>query len=319
MNSEHIPIWHRDRLSACDRIRDHRGFLKILLKTKDEPGRLGNWIEHHANIVGSENLIIFDNMSTDQEVLDIYAHYNSSFPIVSFSQFQDLVHHVDYFGELYEALRESSTYYVFLDTDEYLTLYDGFDRFLQNAEILTFLDQVRGTDIIPGTWLQNLRGYKDRFVLREPNIHLRLGLKWGKPIISSNYKPAGMINHNTQIKAGFSPDKLKTNLFILHRCYTTSSERIQMNLRKLRASEIIGNTEGLEEVLALDFGAATHGQKYIREIRSLVEARDTLPSSVGSFEIGVDGLVSWDQEWQRSEMQEFIRNPSRFCDELFSE
>ena len=43
--------------------------LKILLKTKDDPFFLAQWIDHHLGIVGPGNIIIFDNGSTNSEVL----------------------------------------------------------------------------------------------------------------------------------------------------------------------------------------------------------------------------------------------------------
>jgi hypothetical protein len=126
---EALPIWERDKTEICSVIARHKASFKIILKTKDEPRRLARWLDHHAGIVGVGNLIIFDNMSSDQDVLRIYEQLYGKCPIIRYGGFQDMLHQRRVNDSLYEALAQSCAYSTLIDTDEFLTLYDG-ERFL---------------------------------------------------------------------------------------------------------------------------------------------------------------------------------------------
>ncbi|MGA2537709.1 MAG: hypothetical protein ABSF53_16950, partial [Terracidiphilus sp.] len=124
-----ILHWNEESDAAVAQIeRDHRPF-KILLKTKDDPEMLRDWITHHQKIVEIGGLIILDNMSSDPRVSEVYAGLDRRCPIIRFSGFLDNVHNTDHFSKLYQALRASCAYFTFLDTDERLTLFDGEDYF----------------------------------------------------------------------------------------------------------------------------------------------------------------------------------------------
>ncbi len=56
--------WDSDRDQILNRLRS-KATLKICVKLVDEPLLIEDWIDHHARIVGIENLIIADNGSTD--------------------------------------------------------------------------------------------------------------------------------------------------------------------------------------------------------------------------------------------------------------
>jgi hypothetical protein len=314
-----VPEWTREKAMVCGRIGNHHAPLKILLKTKDDPGRLEPWIAHHSAIAGLENLIVFDNMSTDETVLDIYARYESEFPIIRFAGFYDIVHHTAYFGELYEALRTSCRHFVFLDTDECLGLYDGFDSLYFDERMITYLSQKDRQINLPGTWLQNLRGFENRFEFGESGHSLRRGLKWGKPIISTSCQLSGMINHNTQIKASFAADTLCTRIFVLHRSQTSAAQRISANLQKLRACQILAPDGGVDDALALDIRVVERGAKYVQEIQSLVAAGLDKASIEDSIEIDPEGRIRWGDASRRAQMQNFIARPLDYSDLLFSD
>jgi hypothetical protein len=104
---------------------------------------------------------------------------------------------------------------------------------------------------------------------------------------------------------------LITNLFVLHRLQVSSAERIHTNIQKLRTLALLADDEGLEEALALDIDTLDRRETraYVLEIRRLISAGDKLPSIEGSFEIGPNGRVNWENEWQRAEMQMFVSQP----------
>jgi hypothetical protein len=319
---ERLPQWNRDKAMICERISSHIAPFKILIKTKDEPDRLRTWIAHHSGIVGLDNLIIFDNMSTDQATLGIYAQFESELLIVQFDGFLNAVHHTRIFAELYAALRESCDYFTFLDTDEYLALYDGGDGFHFRKEIVSFLRDHKKTMVFPGTWLRNLPGCNNRFMLPQSGWPtLRYGLEWGKPVISSACDVSGDLNHNRRVKYDMLPNDLITNVFVLHRLQVSSAERIRINLQKLRALEALMADDGLEEALALDINTLNRKETraYVLEIRSLISAGDKLASIEGSFEISPNGRINWENDWQRAEMQMFVSQPLRYRDVCFTQ
>ena len=117
---ERAHHWTHDKARICAELAERRGPLTICLKTKDEPYFLERWITHHANIVGLRNLVIFDNMSTNEAVWSIYDRFRRELLLVQFEGYCDALHVVAHYRELYEALKESTAFFAFLDTDELL-------------------------------------------------------------------------------------------------------------------------------------------------------------------------------------------------------
>jgi len=124
-SGEDIPRWDANHAEFCARIEKVRATVKILLKTKNDPIFIERWIKHHIKIVGPENLIIFDNMSDDPEVLSIYRKYRDQIIIITFAGFHNRLHHIPSYYGLYQSLAKSSDYFLFLDTDEYLILIEN--------------------------------------------------------------------------------------------------------------------------------------------------------------------------------------------------
>jgi len=316
--ADQLPQWLRDKSEICARISNIVTPFKILLKTRDEPTRLKAWIAHHSSIVGPENLIIFDHMSIDPEVLSIYAEFSGIIPVIRFSGFHNNVHNVDLFPELYKALRQSCGHFCFLDTDEYLVLFDGANRFESGSHIVEFLARHKGIMAFPGTWLQALKGHANRFNLHTPIWPLSDGLQWGKPVISSAFDVSGIILHNTEVKRALALADLKTNLFVLHRHMSLPDERISINIQKLKSSGHLKPGDGIEEALKLEVDPLKPRHNYIQEIHELIASKTPKPIE-GSFEINAAGDVEWSQDWQRYEMQRFLAEPNLFSERLFSE
>lgn len=312
-----MPSWDADKPAICEAIRSHYAPLKILLKTRDEPERLRRWIKHHAGIAGLENLIIFDHMSADADVLAIYAEYQGRFPVIRFRGYHNNVHNVSVFPELYAALRQSCGHYCFMDTDEYLVLYDGADRFRADQGIVEFLKTHPDILAFPGTWLQSVEGYMDRFKLQNTDSPLCDGLCWGKPIFSAAFDVSWIMLHNTECKRAMSPDSLKTHLFVLHRHVASISDRIKINLLKLKSSGVLKPDDGIAEVLMMDMAGIGGGKEYIEEVRRFVAgAAEQAPDD--SFAIASDGAISWNHPWQRAAVQHFVDHPRLHCTKLFA-
>jgi hypothetical protein len=268
--------------------------------------------------VGPENLIIFDHMSTNSEVLNIYAEFAAICPVIRFTGFHNNVHDLNVFPELYAALRQSCFHFCFLDTDEHLVLYNGANRFESGPMILDFLSQHKKVMAFPGTWLQALEGRINRFNLHTPVWPLSDGLQWGKPVISTAFDISHIILHNTQLRRAMALADLRTNLFVLHRHMASPAERISVNILKLKSRGLLSSGDGIAEALASEIDPLTPGYNYVREIRDLSAASS--PRNIqGSFEINANGEVEWSEDWQRAEMQRFLAEPNFFSAKLFSE
>jgi hypothetical protein len=315
--------WNDDKERAVAQIAKNHLPLKILLKTKDDPVMLQGWISHHKEIVGLGGLIIMDNMSSDPKVSAIYADISNEAFVIRFSGFQDNVHRTDLFPELYGALRSSCSHFIFLDTDERLTLFDGRERFCADPSLITFLKDHSATKVFPGTWLQNVTGYSDRFLLYDPVIRLANGLKWGKPIISAACDPGGFINHNTQVKRDLYSEPIVTNLFVLHLSSVSNQQRLDSNLRKLRAAGAIPDTYGIAAILLSSADEWDHLpdtlKTYVQEITQInEEGLEFMGDIGGSFQIAADGLLVCNEEWQRRAIRNFVSDCSEFVSTLFS-
>ena len=155
--------WNQDEPEVCTRIARRPAVLKILLKTKNDPFFLRQWIEHHLSIAGPGNIIIFDNGSSNPEVFSIYEQYSNLIEVVSFSGYHNSLHYTSKLPALYEALGRSSEFFTFLDTDEFLVLFKD-DRFYKDERILEMLAANKETDVFPATWLYNTNWSATRFI-----------------------------------------------------------------------------------------------------------------------------------------------------------
>jgi hypothetical protein len=281
-----IPSWKDHKEILCKKMIANKSVLKIVLKTKDEVVHLQAWIDHHLKIVGPENLIVFDNGSTSDEVRDIYSRY-SDIKVVRYDGAVDNIHHTRLFPELYEGLRQSSSFYAVIDTDERLVWVDG-DRYFNDSEVVRFLQNEHSGNSFPGFWLQNILGWSNRFAFntREDVIS---GLKWGKPIISSKLNVSGFINHNIQLgsDAFRSP---RANIFVLHLNRLTPTQRIDANVRKLISLGLVPSDSSAQSIVESDFLMFREGnpRNYVKEIQLLAK-------KTGKFREGDSNVVPVNQ------------------------
>jgi hypothetical protein len=321
MPSENMLLWSESKAQICRLISDRICSLKIILKVKDDPQMLQSWITHHQNIVGLKGLIILDNMSTDPEMLKIYQSLPNEVHKFKYSGFHNNIHYTQHFPEFYRALRDSCEYFTALDTDEHLTLYDGTTQFQADTRVVAFLRDRLEANVYPGTWLQNITGYMDRFSFYDPLVPLTVGLKWGKPIVSTKCAFEGLINHNTQIDCNLYRQPLVVNFFVLHLSRVSNFQRIDANLKKLRIYGEIDNNAGINELreIGLENLRTDQARMYASEIFHLLDPNTPGRGSLaGSIQIRDDGCLIPSEEWQQGALQRFMAEPSAYSSDLFS-
>lgn len=312
-----LPIWERDKPAICTTIAAHKAPFRIILKTRDEPRRLARWIEHHSAIVGLENLIIFDNMSSDPDVPAIYERAYGKCPIIRYGGFQDMLHQRRVNNALYDALALSCAYSTLIDTDEFLALYDG-EKFVTDERIAGFVASLPDTPVLPGTWLDNVAGRNDWFHFSPPDAALRRGLKWGKPLVSTKLPTPDIVLHNTQLQEAIKSTRLVTNLFVLHRKQVLPRERMRVNLHKLKALGVIPQDMTLDQSLQLDVASFTLGRAILTDLHALAALGDQPAALDGAFQIDDLGYIAGQTEEQTRVFRNFIADPLPYADQLFS-
>lgn len=309
-----IPTWGPDTPKIVGRIRSATAPLKIVVKTRDAPEVLRRWIAHHAAIVGEGNLVVFDNMSQSPQTLAYYEEIAERVTVARFRGFHNRIHRVHHFEKLYAALRASCEYYAFLDGDEFLAYLDDDLSFAPNE---TIGDRISGTSIAvyPGTWLDNVAGYGDRFWLGGSGERLVPYLRSGKPIISSAVDVRGMLNHNWQIERDLYGGDMRLNLFVKHLRNLSAAERIASNLLKLYAYQVLKAPTTVETIRTLDPMDFEPGNKrrWIEEIQTLdatgePEAPADAPFGTGTVRIGPDGTLEA-TPFQREALATFLAHP----------
>ena len=307
--------WHDNRDAICNTIAQRHAQLKIVLKTKDEDELIEPWIAWHAKICGIENIIIFDNGSTSDKVLDTYARHGGALTVYSYHGFVDAIHNLDAFASLYGALDASCSHFVFLDTDEFLTLIvDG--RHCEDAQILAFLRAYPEVAVFPGTWLHNCAGSWRRFVVGEDGGHLVGGMRWGKPVRRANVRLFDRVAlHNDGIRRLGGPACVKNNFFVLHMTNLEPQRRIRANLNKLVAHGALAPGATVAEALTKDRESFQNPnvRRYFSEIAELSARPATAdkadsPLKRGIVELSADGRVIHYSKAQEARFNAFLED-----------
>jgi hypothetical protein len=274
-----ILNWEESTKKITDRIQSNNGFLKIILKTFNDGFFLEKWIKHHANIVGLENLIIADNMSTDEDVLTIYERYKEDIVIFRFAGNHNLIHDRGRYKFLYDAVQASSTYHLFIDTDEFLVWINENEWYadgsiLDKLKFKTFSDDLQ--DIIPTTTIHNALHSEIYF-----SMSLISGLTWGKPLVSNKINPVGMPIHNVQFSEKLFQEKrqkISPNLFLLHLDSLSTKQRIKTNKAKLVKYGCCKDDDSIETILSKDYEnwSIETTKRFVYEIKILLEHGDNV-------------------------------------------
>jgi hypothetical protein len=306
--------WDADRTSLCARISSTPSVLKILLKTKNDPILLDRWIEHHTRIVAPQNILIFDNMSDDPDVLSIYERHPEVL-VIRFTGFHNNVHRVGLFGDLYSSLRDSSQFFVFLDTDEFLTLIDG-DSYYPDGSIVEFLQSDPLAQVFPGTWLYNTNWTAHQFISGTTAEYLSSGLAWGKPVLRSNAPLDGYLNHNIQLARALFSTRIRTNLFVLHLANLSPQQRIASNINKLIARGFAQPLDTAQTISQYPLEGVSDANivQYVSEIRRLLPLRAQPQATQGTLrpgciELCADGKIIYYSELERQSLLQYIVDP----------
>ena len=229
-----------------------KSLLKIILKTKDEEFLLETWIKYYIKLVGAENIIIFDDHSASQKVLNIYKKYPIEVrEIPKLFNINALHCHKD----LHKEMKDICDYYAIIDTDEFLCFYDYEKDQIDNSKLLPFIQKNNKELAFPTTWIYNLYNGNDiacvedvvdfDFNLTSSNTRL------GKFIASSCGGAGGNIGHNSTINpVGVEKFNLKCfpELFLLHINNANWEHRIKNRINY--AANVGEKFDSLEDLLS---------------------------------------------------------------------
>ena len=93
--------------------------LKIFIMTKDEHDLIEDFIIYHGELIGYENLVIIDNGSTHQKVLDIYKKYSDRINLHYELGFEGMKQS-DYMCKYFDMYRNKCKFVLGFDTDEFI-------------------------------------------------------------------------------------------------------------------------------------------------------------------------------------------------------
>jgi hypothetical protein len=271
----------------------HASPFKILLKTRDDPWFIRKWFDHHRAICGPENIVIFDNRSTDPSVLDFYRDISATTQIVRFRFHMDHLHHTDMQPGLYRALAQSCRRFCFLDTDEFLACLAD-DRTLMRPEDIVSLAPAfhdDGPDYWPGLWLHNAFKSENTFHLGGQR-DLCTNIQWGKPVLSAAKTPSGMINHNIQVAALTGNVASTSPFLILHAKNLLPEQRIAATMKKLATYNYVDAQTRPEEVATMDLSRGQFGTPdlWVGEIAQMLKARND-PEGIGAIRIDGNAIT----------------------------
>lgn len=196
--------------------------LKIVLKTKDEDFLIASWLEYYKNLVGEENIIVYDDNSTSEHVLNTYKKYKN----IDFRKIPKDFAHIDRlhaYRKLHQEMQQTCMYYAILDTDEFLCFFDYAEKTIDNTKLLDFILNNSHRDAFPTTWIFNLYDGSDFPQLTDvTNFNLQLNkvnVELGKIIASSSGAAGVNIGHNG-CAGTHAPKKVKMQacpeLLLLH-------------------------------------------------------------------------------------------------------
>jgi len=198
---------------------------KIILKTKNEYNLIDLWIQYYSKLVGKENILIFDNNSTDHRIFDIYNHH--SIQVQNIPKNPDSIHLYWWNKNFYEEIFASSDWFAVLDTDEFLCSYK--DGVFSVEGVLDILKNSSNNKILGSIWLSHMHSGKSIEYFKvntdKHNIYA------GKAIIGTSYPllrdiiyghNASCINQNGDIDA-----ELSSGLVLLHLDRIDPESRIQ--------------------------------------------------------------------------------------------
>jgi hypothetical protein len=303
--------WPQQLEDICRIVKSQTSIFKIVLKTKNETDLLENWFEHHLSIVGDLNIIVFDNGSTNKRTLEIYKKYRAKINLFGFHENHNLVHNTTYFSQFYQALRESSKFYTFIDADEFLYFTDG-DSCIPDQEFITVLKNASDETTFFGLWAANVPGNKDIFYISNSSNTYTSNLKGGKPIISSKFDVKGFINHNIQLYENNSFIKPSGGVLVCHLNMFDKNRREMINIEKILAHKFVKNISDIDNIISDNDLSGLSGPVLVY-IKEIIKCRTENWTPIehpmlGCFKIHQDRSIEFSDEKSHKVLMDFKNN-----------
>jgi hypothetical protein len=217
---------------------------KIILKTRNEDDLIDIWIRYYSKMIGKENLIIFDNNSTSQKVLDTYKEHEIETIQIKYPSSIHLYRNNKVF---YDELFANCDWFSILDTDEFLCSYNNG---IFSAEGVVDLLATSDEQVLGSIWLDHMHvgDSKEYFKINQvPYIcHPKHNKRHGKAIYRTSYSGIRNIGygHNTNCKDAL----VESGLFLLHVDRTNLEVRIKNCLDMSMANTIVEHPEIYKEL-----------------------------------------------------------------------
>ncbi len=93
--------------------------IKVFTVTKNEYDLIEDWILYYGNLVGFENVVVIDNGSDDDRVIEIYKKFKYDIEIVTKMGFEG-ENQGTYFTEMMNCYKAQADFLIGTDTDEFL-------------------------------------------------------------------------------------------------------------------------------------------------------------------------------------------------------
>jgi hypothetical protein len=274
----------------CCEIEQEKSVFKIVTKTKNESFFIERWLKHHIPIVGNSKIIVFDNISTDKNVISIYKKYKENILLAEFNGFMDKIHMANFCMPLYKALSNSSDFFTIIDSDEYLYL-SVDDKIVHDDSVRAFLRNNTEVNFFPTYWLENINADDGLFQFNPRSLRM---FHLGKPIVNAKiiskfekYRTLSPILHHTKDLPLSAHGRAPTCFLLLHLKNLNRYQRIRANMEKLAAFKVITDRDDFENLFRMNAESVrqNHVRDYIMETRKLVK---NTPSSGGHAEQNID-------------------------------
>lgn len=296
--------WPKDEAYICNLIEKERATLKIVTKMKNETYFVEKWILHHLKILGNTRLIIFDNMSTEDSVFEVYEKYKNNIILISFDMYMDCIHMASKFFSLYQALAKSTKYFTIIDADEFLCLYDQ-NTITSDHSIVSSLKRSEKVDFFAPLWLQNVENMENKFKIdrksfssansSKPIVHSNIIKILGNSFLKGNFP---VLHHTLNLPLA-DYKNAQTKFLLLHLKHVNLYLRIRSNMQKLVAFGVVNNVDDYKSLLTARYNPTwvKHANSYINETKSLVNSiineKDTINNVNSEIDIASSGVVSF--------------------------
>ncbi|WP_020180014.1 hypothetical protein [Methylopila sp. M107] len=317
--------WPSDQDAICRKIAGRKAPMKVMLKTKNETTLLEKWVEHHARIVGHENLIIADNISDNSETLDLLRRLQTETTVFRFAGENGVhasIHDRRIFRKLYSALSDSCEFYIFLDTDERLVWIED-DRWTADESVVQKIQESLPFGILPTAWPANFALSEDTFYYAATRTHDKNIIYYGKPIVSTSTKSynKGNFIHNLSFPTDMKPKFGSVNAFTLHLKHLDPEQRLRSNRNTLISHKRVHPDSSLEDIAAQNDAEVASGRRpfgHAQEIADIlgmlsgVKNKTWGPSDKShSFTLEPDGAIRYSSKQVRDRFRDFVRDGAR--------